>query len=110
MYPGYAGEPYRSPIYVSGVLPLGWRQFQLDFINIFYAAGVRHMVKRMRTLRRAETFILAEEADNALERVVILERLTPVWLRRAAPQCEEMMDRLFDDAVPNAAEFRRLGC
>lgn len=110
MYPGYGGDPYRSPIYVLELQPLGSRSFCLDFINIFYAAGVQHMTKRLRTLRRAETFIVAEESGNALGRVVIVERLTPAWFRHAAPQCEGMMCRLFEDAIPNAAEFRRLAC
>jgi hypothetical protein len=109
MYPGYGDIPYRSPIFVVAIRPLGHRQLELEFINILYAAGVQRMTKQLRTMRRAETFIVAEELGPSADRVVIVERLTRDWVRHSTPQCIPSLETLFDDSgAPRAAEFCRL--
>ena len=112
MYPGYGDTPYRSPIAVLGFKPLGLRRFDLDFFNIFYASGVQHMGYRLRTLRRERTYLVAEqiERDGKLtDRVVVIERLTRDWVHHAAPQCTQLIERLFDsEGEPIPTEFERL--
>jgi len=113
MYPGYGDEPYRSPISIEEVRPLGLRRFDLHFFNIFYAAGVQHMRYRLRTLRREMTYLVAEqigEVDGKLtDRVVVIERLTPDWFLHAAPHCAHLVERLFDaGGQPVRTEFERL--
>ena len=112
MYPGYGDTPYRSPISVRGFRPLGLRRFDLDFLNIFYASGVQHMGYRLRTLRREEAYLVAEqiERDGKLtDRVVVIERLTRDWMHHAAPKCTHLFERLFDtEGEPVPTEFERL--
>ena len=112
MYPGYGDMPYRSPISVHDLRPLGLRSFDLKFFNIFYALGVQHMGYRLRTLRREETYLVAEqiERDGKLtDRVVVIERLTRDWMHHAAPQCTHLFERLFDvEGQPVTTEFERL--
>ena len=99
MYPGYGDGPYRSPILVHEVEPIGERRFDLSFMNIFYAAGVQNAVYRLRTLRREEKFIIAEQLIDGLktDRVVIIEPMTRAWLRDYARTSEPLMDCLIRD-------------
>lgn len=113
MYPGYGDRPYRSPITVHEIRPLGLRRFDLQFLNIFYAAGVQNMRYRLRTLRRERTYLVAEQIDELdgklSDRVVMIERLTRDWVIHAAPQCTGLLDRLFDaHGRPVSREFERL--
>ena len=97
MYPGYGGDPYFSPIMVYEITPLGRRTFELTFLNMFYAAGVQRMTYLLRTLRREENYIIAEELRNqkTTDRVAILEPLSRRWLRRSNSVNEEMLNTLF---------------
>lgn len=112
MYPGYGEMAYRSPIIVFEVRPRGYRRLDVDFLNIFYAAGLQHMTYRLRTLRRERSFLIAEQIreDGKLsDRVVAIEPLTRAWFLQAAPQCSHLVERLFDDVgEPSLADFKRL--
>lgn len=114
MYPGYSDCPYRSPILVHQVEPIGDRRFDLSFLNIFYAAGVQNTVYRLRTLRREEKFIIAEQLEGGLktERVVIIEPMTRAWLRELAQTFPPAIDYLtrdfFDGSSPVPEAFQKL--
>lgn len=97
MYPGYGDSPYRSPIIVEEITPLGSRTFDLRFLNIFYAAGVQEMTYRLRTIRRERSFHVAEaiEPDGGSERVIIIEPMTREWIEDLAPSYAPQIDRLF---------------
>lgn len=108
MYPGYGGLPYRSPIIVEDVVLRGGRTFDLEFVNVFYAAGVQRMTYRLRTLRRERTFHVAEalEDDGPSDRVVIIEPMTRGWIESLAPHIITHADRLFDASQkPNREAF-----
>lgn len=97
MYPGYFDTPYLSPIEVRHIRPLGQRRFDLGFLNVLYAAGVQAMEYRLRTLRREESFMIAEcvEGDRPSGRVVVIEPFSPSWCVRVE-SLAGAIDRLFD--------------
>lgn len=100
MYPGYGDSPYLSPIEVLGLRTLGGRCFELQFLNVFYAAGMQKMGYTLRTLRRERSFLVAEQVEENLptDRVVVIENFTPQWFIRAMPQHDERgrHERCFD--------------
>ena len=98
MYPGYSDEPYRSPILVYSVQPLGGRTFELNFLNILYASGVQRMSYRLRTLRREQTYLILEQISDGgpTERSVIIEELTRSWMLHAAMERGPKIDSLFN--------------
>lgn len=79
MYPGYGDEPYHSPIRVDGIDPLGQRRFELRFLNLGYAHGVQCFHKVLRTLRRANSHLIAEETEVE-DRTYVIMALTPGWM------------------------------
>src|SRR3972149_5077415 len=65
MIPGYIGErsiPYCSPIYVTRVDPLrtGRSVLRLGLVNVFYAEGVQDFVLKLKMLKRASDYLVAE--------------------------------------------------
>ena len=111
MYPGYFGHPYRSPVLIDSVEPLGQRTYKMMFLNMFYAAGVQGMGYTLRTLRRYATFIVAEEIEGGelTDRVVIIEPMNARWITDNVPQLSQELRELFDDdGRPIEKSFRKL--
>ena len=111
MYPGYFGHPYRSPVLIESVEPLGQRTYKMMFLNMFYAAGVQGMGYTLRTLRRDATFIVAEEIEGGelTDRVVIIEPMNARWITDNVPQLSQQLRDLFDDyGRPIEESFRKL--
>lgn len=111
MYPGYGNVPYRSPIQVHAVKSLGNCELELSFLNMFYAVGVQNMSYRLRTLRRAQHYFFAEqvEDDQTTERSVVIEELSPHWLRVACPDIASQVDDVFaEDGQPIEEALLRL--
>ena len=111
MYPGYFGHPYRSPVLIDSVEPLGQRTYKMMFLNMFYAAGVQGMGYTLRTLRRDATFIVAEEIEGGdlTDRVVIIEPMNARWITDNVPQLSQELRELFDDdGRPIEKSFRKL--
>lgn len=91
MFPGYAGLPYTSPIYVRGFQPLktGDGLFRLQFINVFYAKGVKDMDMELRVLSRQHDFLLAALIDDPgqnPDRFVVISEIGFEWIERFCPQ------------------------
>ena len=99
MYPGYFGHPYRSPVLIESIEPLGQRTYKMMFLNMFYAAGVQDMAYTLRTLRRDASFIVAEqiEVSELTDRVVIIEPMNVRWITDNVPQLSQELRELFDD-------------
>ena len=111
MYPGYFDHPYRSPVLIESVEPLGQRTYKMMFLNMFYAAGVQGMGYTLRTLRRDATFIVAEEIEGGdlTDRVVIIEPMNARWITDNVPQLSQELRELFDDdGRPIEKSFRKL--
>jgi len=99
MWPGYGDNPYFSPIIVRSVQPLGNRQFELDFVNVGYAAGVQQALYVMRTLKRGSNFLLAEKLDGLdSDRAIAIEPLTKFWLDSHFVIESTKLDRMIDSA------------
>jgi hypothetical protein len=81
MFPGYTECPYHSPIRIDSIVPLDQRSFELEFFNLAYAAGVQGFRKRLRTLRRSLTHLIAEEIDVE-DRTYAVTALDAQWLAR----------------------------
>lgn len=84
MYPGYAGEPYCSPIRVDAIRPLGSGLIEIEHLNAGYATGVQLMTKAFRVHRRGERHLVLDEIQTP-ERTVIIEPLSENWIRTRAP-------------------------
>lgn len=95
MFPGYGECPYHSPIRVDSIEPLGNRQFRLKFLNIAYAPGVQDSEKRLRTIRRASSHMVAEETEVE-DRTYVLTNLNPQWVLRHFPELHTRVQ--FDSA------------
>ena len=111
MYPGYFDGPYRSPIRVDSIEPLGQRTYKIMFLNMFYAAGVQHMGYTLRTLRREATYIAAEQVESgeATDRIVIIERMSTRWMDENVPKPTHSWNGLFDEnAEPVEDSFLKL--
>lgn len=87
MFPGYADCPYHSPIKVYSIEPIGSRQFILKFDNVAYALGVQDFVKRLRTLRRGRSHLVAAETEVE-DRTYVIVHLNPFWLERHFPHLQ----------------------
>lgn len=106
MFPGYFDCPYHSPIRVDAVEPLGSREFELRFLNLGYAAGVEGFVKRLRTLRRTHSHLVAEETQ-VHDRTYVIVKFDQHWLDAHWPQ--EATSRFFNSAGhPDEAALLRL--
>lgn len=106
MYPGYGGEPYRSPIRVDELVPLGQRRFELRFLNLGYAQGVQGFHKLLRTLRRANSHMVAEEAEVE-DRTYVMMALTRGWM--SANLSNVNTEGLFDQGgAPNSSALLAL--
>lgn len=106
MFPGYVDCPYHSPIRVDAIESLGNRMFQLRFLNLGYAAGVQDFSKRLRTLRRTQTHLVAEETEVE-DRTYVLVSLNPAWLRRHFPELNS--EEFFDvQGMPRDVQLLRL--
>lgn len=106
MYPGYGGEPYHSPIRVDELVPLGQRRFELRFLNLGYAQGVRGFHKVLRTLRRANSHLVAEETEVE-DRTYVIMALTRGWM--SANLGHIRSKDLFDqDGAPNSSALLAL--
>lgn len=90
MYPGYVGEPYRSPVEVNGIRPLGGRILELSFYNVGYADGVQMMGKQFRTLKRYPGALITQEV-HVTERTTVFEPLTAAWVSAYTPGFGTMM-------------------
>jgi hypothetical protein len=94
MIPGYAGErsvPYCSPIYVTDfkALKSGGGTVQVDFVNVFYAQGVQDFSLKMRVLKRASDYLIADlgaDADYDQERSAVISHIEFEWIRRFCPE------------------------
>lgn len=97
MWPGYVDAPYYSPIIVQSIDPLGDRTFNLDFINLRYAAGVQQMVYKLQTFKRGRNYLLANVLNSSDdERAVAIEPLTRDWFSNHLRVTETDIDCLFD--------------
>lgn len=105
MFPGYGDTPYHSPIRVDEVQALGNREFVLRFLNLAYAAGVQGFITQLRTLRRAQSHVVAEVTEAA-DRTYIITNFTPGWLSAHFPHFDA--NRFFD-ASGNPDERTLLG-
>ena len=81
MFPGYGDCPYHSPIRVDSIAPIPDRCFEVEYLNLGYAAGVQGMRKRWRTVRRVESHIIAEEASGG-ERSYVITKFNSSWFVR----------------------------
>lgn len=111
MYPGYFGHPYRSPVRIDSIEPLGLRTYKVFFLNMFYAPGVQNMGYTLRTLRREATYINAEciEGTKITDRTVIVEPLSAQWITDNVPQLSDDLKTLFDfNGKPIFDSFHRL--
>lgn len=95
MFPGYGNGPYHSPILVSSVEPLGDRRFELAFWNLGYAVGVQDFKKRLKTLSRGLSHLVAAETEVE-DRTYVLVHFNAHWLQRHFPQLDA--SRFFDAA------------
>ena len=111
MYPRYFDHPYRSPVLIDSIEPLGQRTYKMMFLNMFYAAGVQDMAYTLRTLRRDATFIVAEQIEEGklTDRVVIIEPMNARWITNNVTQLSQQLRDLFDDyGRPIENSFRKL--
>ena len=95
MYPGYGDCPYRSPVEIHAIVPLGHRLFELSFFNVGYAAGVQQMEKQFRTLDRYPGALITKEEDVPT-RTTIFEPLTAPWVSAFAPGFATMLLETLD--------------
>lgn len=81
-------------------MPKGNRTFDLTFVNILYAAGVQEMTYSLRTLKREQSFMFAEQVrdEQSMERAVVIEKMTREWARRFLQLTTADADQLFDEA------------
>jgi hypothetical protein len=83
MMPGYGddGVPYLSPIFVHEIKPLKTAKgfLRLNFFNAFYAEGVQNFSLKMKVLRRARRYLIADLLYG--DRCAIVSELTGEWLR-----------------------------
>jgi len=94
MIPGYFGErsvPYCSPIYVTAVRPLksGKGELDIEFFNAFYAQGVQDFELRLKVLKRAENYLVADLIYAPGEdsgRCAVINHIEMEWLRRFCPE------------------------
>jgi hypothetical protein len=94
MIPGYVGErsvPYCSPIYVTDFKPLktGGGAVELDFINVFYAQGVQDFSLKMKVLKRASDYLLADlgvDSHSDQERSAVISHIEFEWIKRFCPE------------------------
>jgi hypothetical protein len=99
MYPGYSDCPYHSPIRIESVETLGDGVLHLSFLNVGYAAGVQSFRKRLKTLRRTATRLVAEDIEMP-DRTYVLTRLTRSWIERHFPSLPS--ETLIDpEGMPN---------
>lgn len=106
MYPGYGGEPYHSPIRIDELVPLGQRRFELRFLNLGYAQGVQGFQKVLRTLRRANSHLVAEETEIE-DRTYVIMALTRGWM--FANLGNASTEGLFDEGgAPNSSALLAL--
>lgn len=86
MFPGYLPPmPYASPILVERVHPHGEgsRRFDLQFLNLNYAAGVQDFHVTLRILKRARTYMVVDLEKN--ERAAVMLTLSAEWLQTRFP-------------------------
>lgn len=108
MYPGYIDTPYHSPIRVEECKPLGNRCFELTFLNLAYAAGVKNLIKPLQTLRRTQSHLVAKETDSN-DRTLVFVMLNQGWMKMYFPSVKTDEHRLFDSSgEPNGEAFLRL--
>ena len=111
MYPGYFGHPYRSPVLIESVEPLGQRTYKIMFLNMFYAPGVQDMGYTLRTMRREASYIIAEtfEDNKVTDRTVVIEPMNAQWITYNVPQWSHEIKSLFDpNGKPIFDSFHRL--
>ena len=93
MYPGYGDEPYRSPIRIGAIKPLktGQGLIRLNFLNAFYAVGVRQFDIVLRTLKRSPDFIALEPYvdKKPKNRLVVIHEVSVPWMRSVWPEALE---------------------
>lgn len=84
------GEQHYSPIWIMAVMPQSSLdgRIDLEFYHANYAEGVRDKLYPLRTLRRTAGFFLAEAygPPEPERRLIIIEIITPVWLRTHFPE------------------------
>jgi hypothetical protein len=106
MFPGYADVPYHSPIKVEGLQWLSGRHFNLQYLNIGYAAGLHDFSQSFEVLRAAHNVVACGETTQ-LERVHVFSRLTSGWMRACLPQFAR--DNQFDESgLPIDQAFKAL--
>lgn len=107
MFPGYSDAPYHSPVIVRALRLLGNRRFDLDFVNIGYAAGVQHAQITLRTLHRGSSYMAALR-EGGPDRAYIFLPMTRAWLQMHVPHLGNQ-PRLFDDGgLPVRSAFEDL--
>lgn len=106
MFPGYFDSPYHSPIRIDSIDALGGREFDLQFLNLGYAAGVQNFRKRLKTLRRAQTHLVAEETE-VQDRTYVVVCLNAQWLKSHYPHLRPEL--YFDEkGLPDDRELIKL--
>lgn len=112
----YTGEPggvHPSPIRVDSINVMsGARAIELGFLHLAYPAGAQNKRYRLRTLKRTRGYYAAEQiggTSDTLERLIVLEHLTPTWLAKHFPHLRQDVRQLFDELDrPQGDSFIRL--
>lgn len=106
MIPGYADAPYHSPIRVDGIVWLGERSFELEFLNLAYAAGVQRFDQNF-TILKATPDLVACELPDQPDRLYVITKLTRGWISIHFPRLAA--NELFDESgKPIERAFLRL--
>lgn len=107
MFPGYVDAPYHSPIIVRAIRPQGDRHFELDFVNIGYAAGVQRAQVSLRTLNRGVSHLAAHRAEG-LDRTYLFMAMNRAWLQMHIPHLGNETSLFDEHSLPIPAAFEAL--
>ncbi len=82
MLPGYTDEFYYSPIYVQKVTPLktGKNLLKVEFINAFYASGVKGFELEMKVLKREHRYMILDLLYD--QRAAIITDINYQWIQK----------------------------
>ena len=91
MFPGYAGVPYFSPIYLFDFIPLktGARRINLHFFNSFYADGVQDFDLDLEVLLRAKDHLTTNIIPDPVEipkQTAIISHVSYEWIEEFFPE------------------------
>ena len=94
------GEQHASPIWVSDLRAgkTGRGILELDFWHANYTEGVQDKTYALHVLRREPGYLLTEQRETGVRRIVLLSEVTASWLRthfrqEAVGDLQELLDR-----------------